>query len=55
LGDWGYDYFSLTSNASPNDIGIVIVVIIVGEGQVGLHGGGIIAWTMDVQYKFLKM
>jgi len=39
LGDWGYDGFSSTSQASPNDTGIVIVIVVVGEGQFGLHGG----------------
>jgi hypothetical protein len=36
-------YFS-TSKASPNDSGIVIIIIIVvGEAVTGLHGDGIIA------------
>ncbi|HEY9527625.1 MAG TPA: hypothetical protein VIR02_11105, partial [Anaerolineales bacterium] len=47
LGDWFplRTYFS-TSKASPNDSEIVIVVIIViGEAQLVLHMGGIIAQT----------
>jgi len=41
----GFDLsYSSTSKASPNDTGIVIIiVIIIGEGKNGLHGGGIIA------------
>jgi hypothetical protein len=37
-------YFS-TSKASPNDweIVIVVIVIIIGEAVIGLHGDGIIA------------
>jgi hypothetical protein len=46
LGDWFplRTYF-LTSKASPNDRGIIviIVVIIVGEAKLVLHGDGIIA------------
>jgi hypothetical protein len=44
LGDWFLlrTYF-LTSQASPNDSGIVIIVIIIGEAQLVLHMGGIIA------------
>jgi len=48
LGDWFLlrTYF-LTSNASPNDSKIVIVIIIViGEAQLVLHIGGIIAQTV---------
>jgi len=39
--------YLLTSKASPNDSGIVIVVIIVVIGKAGLilHGDGIIAQT----------
>jgi hypothetical protein len=45
LGDWfPFRTYFLTSKASPNDPGIVIVVIIViGEAQLVLHIGGIIA------------
>jgi hypothetical protein len=48
LGDWfpRRTYF-LTSKASPNDSGIVIIVIIViGEAKLVLHIGGIIAQTI---------
>ncbi len=39
----GFDLsYSSTSKASPNDTGIVIIIII-GEIQFWLHGGGIIA------------
>jgi len=48
LGDWFpvRTYF-LTSNASPIDSGIVVVIIIVVIGKAGLilHGDGIIAQT----------
>jgi|SRR5688500_2567530 hypothetical protein len=47
LGDWFplRTYF-LTGKASPNDSEIVIVVIIgIGEAQLVLHNGGIIAQT----------
>jgi hypothetical protein len=47
LGDWFLlgTYF-LSGKASPNDSGIVIVVIIiVGEAKSVLHIGGIIAQT----------
>jgi hypothetical protein len=48
LGDWfPFGTYFLTSQASPNDPGIVIVVIIViGEAQLVLHIGGIIAQTL---------
>ncbi|MBI5352007.1 MAG: hypothetical protein HZB50_05160 [Chloroflexi bacterium] len=38
-----------TSKASPNDTGIVIiiVIIIIGEVEIGLHSGGIIAQRFD--------
>jgi len=38
-------FYSSTSNASPNDAGIVIVIIIViiGEAETVFHNGGIIA------------
>jgi len=47
LGDWfsSRNYF-LTSNASPNDNGIIVIVvaiIIIGEAKVVLHDAGIIA------------
>jgi hypothetical protein len=48
LGDWFLlrTYF-LSSKASPNDVEIVIVVIIIviGEAKSVLHIGGIIAQT----------
>jgi hypothetical protein len=48
LGDWfPRRTYLLTSKASPNDSGIVIiVVIIVGEAKFELHIGGIIAQTI---------
>jgi len=55
LGDWFLlrTYF-LTSQASPNDSGIVIVVIIViGDAQLVLHMGGIIAQTGYLDRGFL--
>jgi hypothetical protein len=48
LGDWFlFRTYFLSSKASPNDSGIVIVVIIIviGEAQSVLHNGGIIAQT----------
>jgi hypothetical protein len=52
LGDWFpcRTYF-LTSKASPNDSGIVIIVviIIVGEAKFVLHIGGIIAQTINLK------
>jgi hypothetical protein len=58
LGDWFplRTYF-LTSKASPNDSGIVIVVIIIviGEAKLVLHIGGIIAQTAFLgRVTFLK-
>jgi hypothetical protein len=45
LGDWlPLRTYFLTSRASPNDARIVIVIII-GEAELVLHGGGIIAQT----------
>jgi hypothetical protein len=48
LGDWFLlrTYF-LTSNASPNDseIVIVVIIIVIGEGKSVFHMGGIIAQT----------
>jgi hypothetical protein len=48
LGDWFplRTYF-LSSQASPNDseIVIVVIIIIIGEAQLVLHIGGIIAQT----------
>jgi hypothetical protein len=55
LGDWFplRTYF-LTSKASPNDSEIVIVVIIgIGEAQLVLHNGGIIAQTACLDRVFL--
>ena len=49
LGDWFplRTYF-LTSKASPNDseIVIIVVIIVIGEAQLVLHIGGIIAQTV---------
>jgi hypothetical protein len=55
LGDWFLlkTYF-LTSKASPNDLMIVIVIIIViGEVRLVLHIGGIIAQTLYLDRGFL--
>jgi hypothetical protein len=48
----GFDFSYLsTSKASPNDTGIVIIVIIIiGEVESGLHGGGIIAQRFDLPF-----
>jgi hypothetical protein len=48
LGDWfPFRVYFSTSQASPNDSKIVIVVIIIvsGKAQFVLHGDGIIAQT----------
>jgi hypothetical protein len=48
LGDWfPFRTYYLTSKASPNDSEIVIIVriIVIGEAQLVLHMGGIIAQT----------
>jgi hypothetical protein len=47
LGDWvPSNSFFLTSKASPNDSGIVIIaIIVIGEAKLVLHIGGIIAQT----------
>jgi hypothetical protein len=56
LGDWFLlrTYF-LTSKASPNDseIVIVVIIIIIGEAQLVLHMGGIIAQTVYLDRAFL--
>jgi hypothetical protein len=56
LGDWFSfrNYFS-TSKASPNDPGIIviIVIIIVGEAKAVFHGDGIIAQTVCLNTIFL--
>ena len=56
LGDWFLlrTYF-LTSKASPNDLEIVIVVVIIviGEAQLVLHMGGIIAQTVYLSRVYL--
>jgi hypothetical protein len=47
LGDWfPLRTYVLTSKASPNDLEIVIIVIIIGEAKLVLHMGGIIAQTV---------
>jgi hypothetical protein len=47
LGDWfPFRTYFLTSKASPNDSGIVIIVIIIGEAKLVVHIGGIIAQTV---------
>jgi hypothetical protein len=46
LGDWlSLRTYFLTSNASPNDseIVIVVIIIVIGEAYLVLHIGGIIA------------
>jgi hypothetical protein len=55
LGDWfPLKDCLLTSKASPNDSGVVIVVIIViGEAKLVLHNGGIIAQTACLDKAFL--
>jgi hypothetical protein len=46
LGDWfSLRTYFLTSKASPNDRGIIVIVIIIGEAKLVLHNGGIIAQT----------
>ena len=56
LGDWFSfrSYFS-TSKASPNDPGIIVIVviIIVGEAKFVLHSDGIIAQTVYLGTVFL--
>jgi hypothetical protein len=57
LGDWflSRTYF-LTSKASPNDLGIIIIVVIViGEAQFSLHGDGIIAQTYQCRKIYFEM
>lgn len=42
----GFDFINpSTSQASPNDSGIVIVIIVVDEARLAFHSGGIIAQT----------
>jgi len=46
LGDWfPFRNYFLASKASPNDSGIVIIVVIIviGEAELVLHSDGIIA------------
>jgi len=46
LGDWfSFRTYFLTSKASPNDRGIIVIVIIIGEAKLVSHNGGIIAQT----------
>ena len=56
LGDWFplRTYF-LTSKASPNDMGVIVIVIIIviGEAQMVLHSDGIIAQTSCLGRGFL--
>jgi hypothetical protein len=54
LGDWfPLRTYLLSSKASPNDSGIVIIVIIVvGEAQLLFHMGGIIAQTVYLDRVF---
>jgi len=46
LGDWFplRTYF-LTSKASPNDTGMIVIIVIISEAELILHGDGIIAQT----------
>ena len=50
MGDWfALKNYFLTSQASPNDQGIIVIVvriIVVGEAQPVFHMGGIIAQTL---------
>jgi hypothetical protein len=46
----GLTCFSVsTSNASPNDPQVVIVIIIVGEADLKFHGGDIIAQEISLK------
>jgi hypothetical protein len=55
LGDWFplRTYF-LSSKASPNgsEIVIVIIIVVIGEAQLVLHMGGIIAQTVYLDRVF---
>jgi hypothetical protein len=42
-GDWFDLSDGSTFRASPNDTRIVVVIIVIGEVEIVLHGGGIIA------------
>jgi hypothetical protein len=56
LGDWfPFRTYFLTSKASPNDRGIIviIVIIIVDEVEQVLHGAGIIAQSHYLDRVFL--
>jgi len=56
LGDWFLlRTYYLTSNASPNDskIVIIVIIIVVGEAKLVLHMGGIIAQTVYLDRVFL--
>ena len=50
MGDWfALKNYFLTSQASPNDQGIIVIVvriIVVGEAKPGFHIGGIVAQTL---------
>ena len=55
LGDWfPLSTYLLTSKASPNDTGIIVivVVIIVGEAKLILHSDGIIAQIPSTTINF---
>jgi hypothetical protein len=58
---WAIGFLSeltlLTSKASPNDSGIVIIVIIIviGEARLVLHIGGIIAQTTYLDRVFCRI
>ena len=56
LGDWfRFKTYFLTSKASPNDTGIIVIVIIViGEVELVLHSDGIIAQTVYLGSVFLS-
>jgi hypothetical protein len=55
LGDWfALRTYFLTSQASPNDSRIIVIVIIViGEAQLVFHSVGIIAQTLYLSRGFL--
>jgi len=56
LGDWfRFKTYFLTSKASPNDTGIIVIVVIIviGEAELVLHSDGIIAQTVYLGSVFL--
>src|SRR4030095_10386398 len=54
LGDWfRFKTYLLTSKASPNDAGIIVIIIVIGEAELVLHSDGIIAQTVYLGSVFL--